>query len=289
MLGQVDLPMADYQTGEGVSRSELVRVLRSPAHYLWAKMRPEPPTPAQRFGTATHVRLFEPGRWDELVTVRPTGLDLRKKADKAAFVDALGLDPADAPTKVEDIEAEFYRRHPERVLLAAADAATIDEMGQAVRAHPGAAALLAEGAAEQTFFWTDPDTGELCKVRPDWITGRVLVDLKTTTDARPESFAHESLRWQYHVQAAFYLDGVNAAAGEVAVDAFVIIALEKDPPYGIWLHNMEPDQLELGRREYRRALNIYHQCREHDEWPGYPDTIEPLNLPTWKQREIGWI
>src|SRR5690606_37972883 len=55
-------------------------------------------------------------------------------------------------------------------------------MGAAVQNHPQAAALLAEGKAEHSLYWADPETWTRLRTRPDWITeqhGRpVFVDYK---------------------------------------------------------------------------------------------------------------
>jgi hypothetical protein len=56
-------------------------------------------------------------------------------------------------------------------------------MADAVRQHPYAAALLADGKAEQSFWWDDKATGQRCKCRPDWYQGTTIVDLKTCQDA----------------------------------------------------------------------------------------------------------
>jgi hypothetical protein len=63
------------------------------------------------------------------------------------------------------------------------DMALALNMADAVRQHPYAAALLADGKAEQSFWWDDKATGQRCKCRPDWYQGTTIVDLKTCQDA----------------------------------------------------------------------------------------------------------
>src|SRR5690606_3181532 len=80
-----------------------------------------------------------------------------------------------------------------------------------VRAHPTASVLLASGYAEQTFQFIEPISGASCKFRPDWLNMQngVIVDIKTTEDASPRGFARSVEKYRYHVQDAFYSDGLS--------------------------------------------------------------------------------
>jgi hypothetical protein len=100
-------------------------------------------------------------------------------------------------------------------------------MADAVRQHPYAAALLADGKAEQSFWWDDKATGQRCKCRPDWYQGTTIVDLKTCQDASANSFARACATFAYHTQAAHYLNGTFA-------DRFVFVAVEKTYPFCRW-------------------------------------------------------
>ena len=75
----------------------------------------------------------------------------------------------------------------------------------------------------------------LCRGRPDYIVrdkegGLHLVDLKTTRDASKGLFSREIMRHQYHIQLAFYHDGIVQATGQQP-QSINIVAVEKTAPY----------------------------------------------------------
>ena len=150
-----------------------------------------------------------------------------------------------------------------------------------MRAHPIAKALLGTGRAEVSGYWTDADFGVLCRLRADWLdeAHQVVVDLKTTRDAGMDAFARSAVEYRYHVQAAYYWDGL-VACGWVP-QAFVFVCVETAPPYGVALYSVKPEDLDLGRAVYRRDLATYAECLRSGEWPGYPEEIRELELPGW--------
>ena len=65
-----NLPQNEYRTAEGVSRSELHVLARSPMHYKYAQDHPREETPALTFGSALHCYVLEPERFaDEYIVV----------------------------------------------------------------------------------------------------------------------------------------------------------------------------------------------------------------------------
>jgi hypothetical protein len=39
--------------------------------------------------------------------------------------------------------------------------------------------------------------------------------------------------------------------------------------------------LEHGRREYRKAIELYKECASLDLWPAYSQQVQTLELPVW--------
>jgi len=148
-------------------------------------------------------------------------------------------------------------------------------MARAVNRHPYAGELLAEGKAEQSFWWDDLDTEMRCKCRPDWLrSDGVIVDLKTTTDASPQGFAKSIANFRYNVQAAHYLNGIKA-------HRFVFIAVEKEAPYAVAVYELDDNALGEGARLAARDLRRIANCRQQQSWPGYSNGLTTLSLPTW--------
>lgn len=182
-----------------------------------------------------------------------------------------------------DVLAEWTENNPGRIVLTPETWDQLHAMANAVHSHPAAGALLTgcPGEAEKSVYWIDAATGVLCRCRPDWWRDdNVIVDLKTTEDASPEGFAKSMANYRYDVQAAYYLDGVQAATRK-RPKAFVFIAVEKKPPYGVGVYVLDSDSLELGRAQYQHDLRIYAECVRTGEWPGYGDKIQTISLPAW--------
>lgn len=182
-----------------------------------------------------------------------------------------------------DVLAEWQQNNPGRIVLTPEQWEQLHAMAAAVHAHPAAGALLTSvpGEAEKSVYWRDSTTGVLCRCRPDWWRDdNVIVDLKTTEDASPEGFAKSIANWRYDVQAAYYLDGIQQATRK-RPKAFVFIAVEKKPPYGVGVYVLDSDSLELGRAQYQHDLRVYAECVRTGEWPGYGDKIQTISLPAW--------
>ena len=264
------LPMdnAEYHAHPAVSKSHLDMVARSPLHY-WARYvdpnREVPePTPAMTIGSALHTHVLELDQWDANYVVMPEGIDKRTKAGKAEW------------------EA-FCAAANGRQVLVKAEADQIMKMGEAVYSHPAAAALLAlPGMAETTWMWRDESSGLQCKCRPDWLTndGSLVIDLKTTEDASPRGFQKSVANFRYHVQAAWYLHGLEQSTKRCP-EQFVFIAVEKKPPFAVAVYAADADMIREGWRTAERDLEVLATCKDMDRWPGYSEAVEPISLPPW--------
>lgn len=187
------------------------------------------------------------------------------------------------------IRDEHLQAHQGAEFIARADYEKYQAMRAAVMAHRGAAYLLGlEGRAEYSILATDPETGEPVRIRPDyWVTKgpRIIVDLKTSEDARREAFARSAVKYRYDVQAAYYSDVYEWHEG-APLDAFVFVVVEDKPPHGVAVYYAGPRMIARGRYLYRQDLNRTHECRERDEWPGYTSEAQQLELPGYADRLV---
>lgn len=259
---------AEYEAIHGLNQSTLKLFRRTPAHAREYMVHPPEPTDALELGTAVHVAVLEPERFARQYVAAPK-VDRRTKAGKeqwAAFEDAhRGLEVLSA----EDME----------VCRGIADAA--------VGLETVARLLASPGKSEVGVVWDDPQTGVRCKALMDRITTfagwTVVVDLKSTQDASPGAFARDCAKYAYHVQAAFYLDGLNVLAP--ANRRFFHVAVEKARPYCCAVYELDPPAVAQGRADYREYLRVYAECARSGRWPGYRDAVEPLSLPVWALSE----
>jgi hypothetical protein len=257
-----ELSNADYHRHPAVSKSHLDRVAKSPAHY-WARYRdpdrePEEPTAAMVLGSALHTAVLEPHLWKEQYAIPPHAFDRRTKAGK-------------------ELATAFEAEAQGKTVLHPDDAERIRKMAAAVHSHPASSFLLhLPGRREASYFWQDSATGLECKCRPDWHSEdrRLIVDVKTTEDASPRGFARSVANFRYHVQAAWYLDGLGA-------EQFLFVCVEKSPPYLVAVYAATPAMVAAGQRVAERDLQTLAECSATDTWPGYADTIQPIDLPAW--------
>ena len=261
----LDISNEAYHRAPGISKSGLDLIAKSP--FLYRNRPPQEPTKAMLIGSAFHAATLEPHTFNDLFAVAPD-VNARTNAGKA------------------EIEA-FRQANAGKSILVAEDADHVAAMSKAVRSHALAAALLSEGQAETSIFHNDEHTGELVKVRPDWIVEDLLVDLKSTEDATPDAFAKSCWNYRYFVQSALYLDVANAAFGIDRFRSFVFIVCEKKPPYQVAVYVADKQMVGAGRVQYHRDLETYHQCRLADSWPGINDgRNQHISLPGWALRQI---
>jgi len=251
---------ADYHADPAISASQLKTVMQSPYHY-WSRYLDPSRTPAiatsaMKLGSLTHCAVLEPDELSKRYGITP---DRRSNAGKAlaAEMEATGIEAVTA-------------QEMEQALAMAAS----------VRGNSTAALLLSNGAAEQSFWWDDVSTGLRCKCRPDWLSadGATIVDLKTCQDASPAGFAKSVAQWSYQVQSAHYLCGTLAKR-------FIFVAVEKTAPYAIGVYELDAQAMVHGSVLRHNALQRIQDCRAINEWPGYTDGIQTLQLPGWALKD----
>ena len=171
-------------------------------------------------------------------------------------------------------------------------------LANAVRNHPLAGPLFRHGQAEQSLFWRDRRTGIWRRARLDWLTrttkGQTLgVDLKTCEHADNEAIRKSVSDYGYHQQDAWYTDGITSLnLNNGTPPAFLFVFVAKKPPHLVNVVALHPVTRSWGRTLNDEAIDLWIDCREHNDWPGYgrepgqPHDIHMLELPVWKQRQL---
>jgi exodeoxyribonuclease VIII len=258
-----DLPREEYDRLDGVNFSTLKEMAKSPAHYRHKLLGQDVDTDARKLGRASHIAALEPERFRS-ECVRWDG---GRRAGK-------------------EWEA-FKAKHRGREILTEDEYQRCMDIQRAVRGDARALSLLSGGRGEVTLLWTHvaQAVGELpgyetrCKARPDFISPLAIVDLKTTRDGSPEGFGREAWRYRYHMQAAYYADGYEAATGTRL--PYFIIAVESADPCVVQVYRVPESKLAMGHAEYRGLLDRLAVCRRESRWPGYGDGELELELPRW--------
>jgi len=250
----------EYHSLESISASDLKAIAECPAKWHYNKSNLKEETDAMRQGTAIHTAILEPHLYDEQIAVL-SKIDRRTKAGKDAY-------------------AEFVESSKEKTIITQDQNEIAQSCKDSVMADNIASQLLTHNEAliEQSLFWTDPETGIECRTRPDYI-GNAVIDIKSTRNASPQSFMRDAYNMQYHIQAAFYLDGVRANGMEI--NKFVFIVIEKDAPFIVQTYVADDAFIERGREDYKKALETLVRCRETGKYPAYETGIQTLELPKW--------
>ncbi|WP_230041767.1 exodeoxyribonuclease VIII [Escherichia coli] len=253
----------NYHAGPGVSKSQLDDIADTPALYLWRKNAPVDTTKTKTLdlGTAFHCRVLEPEEFSNRFIVAPEfnrRTTAGKEEEKAFLMEC-------ASTGKTVITAEEGRK--------------IELMYQSVMALPlGQWLVESAGHAESSIYWEDPETGILCRCRPDKIIPEFhwIMDVKTTADIQRFKTAYYDYR--YHVQDAFYSDGYEAQFGVLPTFVFLVASTTVEcGRYPIEIFMMGEEAKLAGQQEYHRNLRTLADCLNTDEWPA----IKTLSLPRW--------
>ena len=268
------LTSREYHSSKAWSKSGLDKVHKSPAHFFTEKSEE---SAALTFGRALHCAILEPDKFNSAYTLAPK-VDKRTNAGKTEWA-AFELDCSIKGKEIISFD----------------DMMTIRAMYDSIMSHPLARNIFKDGESELSFFWKDHLTGLQCRCRPDYYRrDGILVDLKTTASAAPHEFARSFANYRYHVQAAFYTDGVFNVSDFSTFEAptdFLLVAVEKEPPYGLRVYRVDDRAMEFGRAAYKADLQTILEFDgkpdriEYFKTIGYTDSIEisELSLPSWAE------
>lgn len=257
------VPMAEYLAMRCLSASTCHHILTYSPHHAryWQTSDERDDTEASDTGTAIHDALLE-------------------GVDRIAPIDA-----GDWRTKAAK-EARDATRAEGRIPLLAHKALRVIEAVKAAKefiAGSEIAGAFDTGAPEQTVIWEED--GLRCKARPDWLTERWHVSVKTTKgSANPEAFIRGPLvQMGYDVAALFYERGLAFAANAAPVTVFLVI--EQEPPHGCSLIALDPAMADIANQKVERAMAIWRKCKASGIYPSYAPRIHYAEPRPWQIAE----
>lgn len=262
-----DMDEATYHAHPALSSSGARKLLppSCPATFKWERDNPPEGKQVFDFGSAAHKLVLGDGPDLEIIDAPDWRTKAAKEQRDAARADGL------IPVLVHEYQQ-------------------VRAMADAITDHPVAADLFRDGQPEVSLFWRDPRSGVDCRARLDWFTANVLgepvvVDYKTCHSADPRALARSVWSFGYHIQQAWYLEGVEAV--DLADDAgFLFICQEKSPPYPVTVMALDREAVRVGHQRARRARSIFAECLATDEWPGHADRIIDVHAPAWLREEV---
>lgn len=256
-----------YHASDGISRSGVMELKKSPLH-LWDRyLNPDrPPKKLSKpltLGSALNHILLEPQLFHLEFAVC-------KKVN--------GATKAGKAYKIEFAESAAGRQ-----IITEEEHALLTQIADAIKAHPKSAKVLNGAKIETSIYWRDEVTDLLCKARPDiWNQElNILCDLKTAAEAWPESFSYSVRRYGYHIQAAMQIDGVEKLTGK-KVDNFLFIVAPTERPHKPYFYILPEAMISLGRQEYREALKVAKICMDKGRWDMDRDLVIPLDFSVFQ-------
>jgi hypothetical protein len=261
---EFDVPRSVYEAIRADHFSKLSAIAISPAHYKYGIENGDEDTDALRFGRAAHLLILEPVEFSRVVVVKP------KFTGKGAVA----------------AREEWEAAHASKLIVSETEMNTLERIQSAVGRCDYALPFLTGGKPEVTLVWgAEIVPGHVMPVkgRLDYLTDDFIVDVKFVRCAAPAAFGKQAWDLHYLPQAAFYSDGYEKAAGRRL--PFVLLAVEKEPPFCIVPYVVPSEHLAAGRAEYEKWLATLSLCRLEDRWPGYATGPMPLQLPVWAERQ----
>jgi len=263
--GILSMPEFQYRSSEAIAKSDLDWICppRTPAHYRAKKLGlvETEQTPAMRLGSMVHRAILEPDTIKDAWVVKPAGMNFATK------------------------EGKEWKASQTLPIISEDEDVALRGMMDSVWSNPNAKRIISGSDVERSAFATDSD-GILRKARIDILpkTGNIVADLKTTASADPQEMEKSIAKYRYNVQAAYYLDILKLLGIERT--QFLIIAVEKEPPFASAVYALDPDAIEWGRKQYRRDLALVRHCEAENHFPAWGNDIVHIGLPAWMTKQL---
>lgn len=289
--------MYHHEVG-GISATGLCKIfLKSPAHYRFGD---QTTSPALTFGIASHTAMLEIEKFDDEVVCdldrkekHPDSLssDVEMKA-KLKELGVPGYSKMKKPELIEtlkktgediqlwpEIYQDFLSKNEGKTIVPVKDFENIMKMRNIMYNQKKYAELLTGGNTEMSIVGELklPSGREiLVKIRPDYISKDFQdVDYKTCNDASRDKFGRDAYKLGYYLKMAMRHDILELAFGKKPKN-MMLLAQEKTAPFVPQGYVMTDRQIELGRRQFIEAAEIYAKCMETGIWPSYSNHIEEL-------------
>ncbi|KAA8731000.1 hypothetical protein F4V57_14195 [Acinetobacter qingfengensis] len=230
---------ADYHAHPAFSSSQLKDLLRSAAHFYVNSISKEvekTATAAMDLGTLTHTLFLEPDTFEaefilmpEDAPSRPTSAQLNAKKPSDETI-----------AKIEWWQA-FEQQAAEKQIISIDDFQTATKMAEQLRSLSMFSNMQNHiGMPEASFFFTDPIYDLQLRVRPDWhikpcdqYPNGLIIDLKTTDDARPHAFSNTCDKFCYDLSAAMYQEGFQQVYQTEGKPNFIFLVVERKAPFNV--------------------------------------------------------
>tara|TARA_R100001163_G_C5045042_1_gene182457 strand:+ start:674 stop:1447 length:774 start_codon:yes stop_codon:yes gene_type:complete len=247
-----DLTYEEYASIPAYRSHDLTAAIKCP--YSWKNAKPMQQTPALLEGRVQHTVFLEHHKFDDEFIIQPN-IDRRTKAGKELWEDFQGT-VGDRTVITQDLYDLCMERR--RIVQ---DYIPRPE-------HKVETSLV--------FMWH----GQQFKCRMDWYDGKDVWDLKTCRDASPRGFKQAINNFNYHMQAALYIDACRAL--DLPAGTFKFLAQAKTDPFPYAVYSMSTEAIGYARAKNEQALAMILDCEKSGKFTPFnldgDQTIELTDL-----------
>lgn len=245
------LTLAEYFAHPAINNTRLKKILKTPLDFL--ANQDTVSSIARLQGNVIHCVLLEPSEFDNRYFFEPVFKGKGMKAAKAEFLASQG-GKIPIPAKIANWTKKFLDK---------------------VKTDFNLRCLIASGDTEVSAFKMLGE-GIEGKARADLDTEDILWDVKSTSEGISDLEIYRTIKKHlYHFQAAHYCKIFGKEKfGWIFIDTKDTLHLSRRVL-------CPPELLSSGFSLHDHAINILSECLKTQSWPGYPETVEELKLPTW--------
>ena len=266
----------EYHSRPEFSSSQLKDMLRSSAHFysnnILKEVERETKT-AMSFGTLAHTLFLEPEQFEHEFIIAPK-FDRRTKAGKE---EALAWEQANQGKILVDAEQVEGAK---RIVANLQKLSSYADMQNNY------------GMPEASIFFTDPIYGLELRIRPDWhiapckaFPNGLILDLKTTTDARAHAFQKKCGDFGYDLSAVMYREGFQQYYQTEDKPPFILLVAESSIPHNVKQYKAADLFLSVGESRYNKSKELLAESLLINEWDGYSLEMEDLFLPSYMTKQ----
>lgn len=281
----------EYHASPEFSSSQLKDILRSSAHFYSNNILKENERESKKhldFGTLAHTLFLEPKQFENEFVVlpedaprRPTETMLNAKK------------PSDETLQKIEWWKQFDAEHGSKIII------DQDLLNGALRIAENLRSLSSyeimqnnPGMAEASIFFTDPIYGLNLRVRPDYhiipcdeFPNGLIMDVKTSTDARQFKFSKSCADFGYDISAAMYREGFQQYYKTEEMPEFFFLVAESTAPFNVKQYRASSLFLSIGEQRYSKAKELLAESLIINEWKGYPTDLEDITLPQYMLKQ----
>ena len=254
----------EYRAHPALNFSSGKHLLKSQKHFLAEKSAKFEPSREMVIGTFVHAQILEGIR--PPYAIKPEGMSFVTKEGKAW---------RDANAGVE--------------ILTESESLTINRTIDAIRANKDVMYLLDRCPNREQGIITKYRGVEI-KVRLDAhgldeSSLAMICDLKTTSDANPDTWPSHAAKLGYMAQMAFYKTALSMEFGLDSPPSWLWIVAETNDAADVVIYRPSDDAAAMGQKQLDLIIDRYLDLMETGVAKGYPSGIIELDLPRWMTRK----